>query len=160
MRERFIPTVLILSAAGVLILLGSAAGAMQLTGSVEGIIKDATGGVLPGATVELRNEQSGATLSRTSGSAGEYSFAAVKPGMYRISASFKGFTPASRNVEVEINKTSRVDFTLAISPLAMQVVVSGASQARDLNHSELSLAADSLIFDEETAFSRDITQLA
>jgi len=97
--------------------------AQQLTGSLEGTIKDTTGGLLPGTAVELRNVATGIVQSQVAGIAGYYSFSAVPPGVYKVQASLKGFRTVIQDVTVELNKTARADFTLAIGTRAEQVVV-------------------------------------
>src|SRR5205814_6167657 len=44
------------------------------TGAISGTVKDASGGVIPGAKVTIINEDTGLSISTTSGSAGEYVF--------------------------------------------------------------------------------------
>ncbi len=148
-----------ISLLGLFLALTGAGAAHQLTGSVEGTIRDTSGGVLPGTTVELKNVATGATLSQVTGSAGNYSFTSVKPGSYRVQASFKGFKAVSRPAEVDINKTVRIDFTLAVSALTEQVVVTGAPPAHDIAHAELSLSVDSKLFTDLPTLTHDITQL-
>src|ERR1700722_2032970 len=54
------------------------------TGRVGGSVLDSTGAVLPGASVKLTNVDTGATQTVTSGSDGNFSFAAVMRGNYKI----------------------------------------------------------------------------
>ena len=76
-----------------------------------------------------------------------------------MQASFKGFKAVSRPAEVDINKTVRIDFTLAVSALTEQVVVTGAPPAHDTAHAELSLSVDSRLFTDLPTLTHDITQL-
>src|SRR4029450_13898789 len=57
----------------VALLLASPLAAQELRGSIEGVVRDASGAVLPGATVEAKAEN-GAVLSTTSDAAGNYRF--------------------------------------------------------------------------------------
>ena len=71
---------------GVLLALVVAAppvGAQEQRGSIDGIVKDASGAVLPGATVEAKNTATGATLPTTSDASGRFRFASVQTGVYR-----------------------------------------------------------------------------
>ena len=70
----------------VLLLVGLAASAMaqSVTGSISGIVTDATGGVVVGASVTLHSDQTGTERTATTGEDGRFSFAAVQPGSYTV----------------------------------------------------------------------------
>ena len=59
------------------------------TGKVSGVVKDDTGGVIPGASVALSN---GIGILQTvqSGADGTYTFPGVAPGTYTVSATYSG----------------------------------------------------------------------
>src|SRR4030095_1137680 len=61
--------------------LGQGAGA-----SIEGYVRDQQGAVLPGATVTLRNEETGVSRATTTEADGQYRFLALGPGRYRLTA--------------------------------------------------------------------------
>ena len=69
---------------------GSFAAAQTFTGGLRGAVRDANG-VIPGVTVELINEATGAPREAVSNESGEYSFAAVPPGTYTVRATLTGF---------------------------------------------------------------------
>ena len=79
--------------------LGGWASAQQVTGSIEGLVKDTSGGVLPGASVELRSLTTGIALPQTSNSQGAYAFKAVTPGAYEVMASLTGFKASAHRLE-------------------------------------------------------------
>lgn len=93
-------------------------------GAISGIIKDASGGVLPGTKITLTNTGTGASVSTTSGSAGEYTFAPVRIGHYKMVAEFKGFQKVEQNdVSVNVQQRVSVDFTLPPGQLSETVSV-------------------------------------
>src|SRR5437870_11695651 len=67
------------------------------TGAISGTVKDTSGGVIPGAKVTIINEDTGLSISTTSGSAGEYVFTPVKIGHYSVSAEIKSFQRVQQN---------------------------------------------------------------
>src|SRR5207247_6794061 len=85
-------------------LISAPAAFAQVTGSIAGIVRDASGAVLPGATVTVR----GAALRRESVSTttspeGTYRVALVPPGAYDVSVELTGFSAQTRRkVEVVI----------------------------------------------------------
>ena len=65
----------------VVVLSASAAAAQEQHGSIDGIVKDASGLALPGATVEAKNTATGATLSTVSDATGRFRFPSVQIGI-------------------------------------------------------------------------------
>src|SRR5579872_551889 len=66
------------------------------TGSITGTATDASGAVVSGAKVTLTNEGTGAVLSTTTGTDGNYTFSPVRIGTYKIDASAQGFKTVSQ----------------------------------------------------------------
>jgi iron complex outermembrane receptor protein len=78
---------------------------------ISGMIRDSTGAALPGATVTISNEATGASQSVTSGADGSFA-ANVASGHYTIAVSLRGFTRQSRR-DVEVGASgATVDFSL------------------------------------------------
>src|SRR5262245_54636199 len=91
---------------------------------VTGTLRDASGGVLPGATVTARNEETGLTRTTVSESAGEYRLPALPPGRYTVTADLQGFTTENRqNLILVIDQTVVVDFVLKPAALAETITV-------------------------------------
>ena len=65
--------------------------AQDQAGTIEGIVKDSSGAVLPGVTVEAKAATG--TRSTVSDESGAYRFPALPPGRYEIVATLQGFTP-------------------------------------------------------------------
>ncbi|MGB2671673.1 MAG: carboxypeptidase-like regulatory domain-containing protein, partial [Candidatus Acidiferrum sp.] len=83
------------------------------TGAISGTIKDSSGGVVAGAKVTLTNQETGVSITTTSGSIGEYSFSPVKIGSYSVSAEFTGFQKVQQNnVTVDVQQKVLVDISL------------------------------------------------
>jgi hypothetical protein len=69
----------------------AALASAQVNGSITGTVTDPTGSAIAGATVKLTSESTGAVLTATTNSDGDFSFAAVLPGIYTVSAEQSGF---------------------------------------------------------------------
>ena len=115
---------------GVLLCLLAFAGpayAQEQTGSIQGIVKDASGSVLPGVTVEANNGQGGVTTAVTNAQ-GTYRFPALPPGTYEITANLQGFAPAKvSDANLVLGKLLTIDLTLSIAGVSEQVTVTGES---------------------------------
>jgi outer membrane receptor protein involved in Fe transport len=133
---------------GALLALLAAAGgarlrAQAITGTIEGAVRDAQGGVLPGVAVTAVNQQTGATFTVATTSDGFYRLTYVPLGTYTVRAELAGFAPqAKTGVEVRLNESTVVNFTLAIAPLAQEVTVVAESPIVQTTRSELRRALD------------------
>ena len=119
----------------VALLLASPLAAQELRGSIEGVVRDASGAVLPGATVEAKAEN-GAVLSTTSDAAGNYRFPAVAPGSYVVTANLASFAPGTVNdVRIGLGQVKKVDFALALQGVTESVQVTAESPLVDVRQS-------------------------
>ncbi len=111
----------------------------QGSGQIEGAIRDEQGSVLPGATISLRNEESGVNRIVASEPDGRYVFPALSPGRYLLRAELSGFaTQEVRGVVITIGLELRRDFTLKIQAVAETVTVSAESPVVDTTKAEVS----------------------
>lgn len=93
-------------AVGMLLLSAVPLHAQVDTGSITGIVKDATGAVIHGASVTLTNEGTGVELTTTAGGDGSYKFSPVRIGTYTVSATFQGFQKTTQR-SITVNVTPR-----------------------------------------------------
>jgi hypothetical protein len=118
---------------GVLLLVAAPAAAQEQRGSVEGTIKDASGAVLPGVTIEARSPALVGVAVAVSDERGLYRFPALAPGRYEISAALPGFqTGRQSNVVLELGQILKVDLTLAVAGVAETVQVKGEAPLIDV----------------------------
>src|SRR3974390_3422886 len=75
--------------------------AQEYRGRVQGVVADSGGGVIPGATVVLRNDATGVTTNRGTNAGGRYLFDYVDPGTYTLTIEVTGFkTAVQKNIAV------------------------------------------------------------
>jgi hypothetical protein len=102
--------------------------AQETTGAIQGTVKDASGAVIPGATVTVATPTLVGTKTLLSDGKGYYHFSNLPPGPYTITAEAKGFASIKRNdVVLEVGRSPSVDLTLAAG--AQSTVVEVTSQA-------------------------------
>lgn len=107
------------------------AGAQSAIG---GQVKDDTGAVLPGVTVEASSPAliEGRRVGVTDGQ-GRYSIVDLRPGSYAITFALEGFNTVRREgVDLPSNFTATVDATLGVGSLAETLTVSGAAPLVDV----------------------------
>jgi hypothetical protein len=123
LRNAFLAIATIFFALIISIGLSIPASSQSLTsGDVTGIVTDQSGAVLPNASVTLKNNQTGATQTRTTNAQGTYRFPLLNPGSYTISATAQGFQTSTQNVEVSIGQASAVNIQLGLAAAAPQTV--------------------------------------
>src|SRR6476469_9889943 len=93
-------------------------------GQISGVVKDDTGGVVPGATVTATQVQTQTPRSTVTDAGGFYTFASLSAGRYNISAELQGFKKAvTEGVQLDATGSLTMDFSLATGALTEQVTV-------------------------------------
>jgi len=103
------------------------------TGGIRGIVKDATGAVLVGVTVEAESPAriGGAAVAITNGQ-GLYQHQGLSVGVYTVTFTLQGFTTLKReNVRVEVGRTVQLDADLSLATTSETVTVTGQSPVID-----------------------------
>jgi outer membrane receptor protein involved in Fe transport len=119
----------------VVVIAGSAwpAHAQTSTGGLRGFVRDNTGGVLVGVTVEAASPAriGGAAVAVTDAQ-GLYVFQNLPVGEYSLTFSVQGFTTVRReSLRVEVGRTIQVDVSLQLGTLEQAVTVTGESPVVD-----------------------------
>src|SRR5258708_7541610 len=121
----------------------SQVSAQLISGNLVGTVLDKTGAVVPGATVEAVNTQTGAKYDTKANEAGEYRFNNMAVGTYNITASAPNLAPTVINgYSVELNMTKSLPITLEIKGAVTTVEVSGVAEALDTASSTLATTFD------------------
>lgn len=85
----------------------------QSTGSIQGTITDATGAVIPNVSISARNEGTGEQRSATTDETGNYQFASLSLGRYRLEVKANGMqTVSATNLTVEVGRILQQNFSL------------------------------------------------
>src|SRR5688572_25593293 len=106
------------------------------TSAISGTVKDASGGVLPGVTVEVSSpaliEKTRSTV--TSGS-GQYSILALRPGLYTVKFELPGFATVIREgIELTSDFTATINVDLKVGELTETLTVTGESPIVDTSN--------------------------
>ena len=75
----------------ILFLFSFVVAAQTSVGRIVGTVTDATGAVLPGATVRVRNERTGEERKATTNAEGQYIVTQLQPATYTVIGSAQGF---------------------------------------------------------------------
>jgi hypothetical protein len=105
--------------------------------SIAGVVKDGSGGVLPGVTVEASSPAliEGTRVSTTDGS-GQYQLTDLRPGVYSVTFTLTGFSVLRREgIQLPAAFTATVNAELTVGALEETLTVTGQSPVVDTRSS-------------------------
>jgi Carboxypeptidase regulatory-like domain len=119
-------------------LLPASLAAQAVTGTILGTISDASGAIMPGTTVTLRNVNTGLTRVVVADTNGEYTAPSLPTGKYTVTAELSGFkTITTQNIDLGVDQHIRVNVRLEVGAIEESVTVTGSSPLVQTNSSEL-----------------------
>src|SRR5579872_5582256 len=111
----------------------TASSALAQNAQVTGIVRDQSGGVMPGVTVTAKSNATGLTRSEVTDASGTYRLVALLPGSYTITVEIQGFTTQTLpNVSLAIDQTATLDFALKPASVSENVTVTGEAPIVDV----------------------------
>ncbi len=96
--------------------------------SVAGIVVDASGAVVPKATVEIQNPVSGLHRTMTTDGAGKFSFPNVSFNPYHLTVTQEGFAPYAQDIDVRSAVPVSLNITLEVKGSSEVVTVEAAAE--------------------------------
>src|SRR6476660_8335791 len=126
--------VTVMASVGLLLLVGTASAQSAITGAV----KDSTGAVLPGVTIEVASP---ALIERVrtavSDAQGRFAIIDLRPGVYTVTFTVQGFnTFVQSGIDLPSNFTATVNADMKLGTLAESVTVTGASPVVDVQNAQ------------------------
>jgi len=119
------------------------AAAQGLFGTIGGAVTDASGAVIPGATVKIINVSTNVETTITTNATGDYSASGLNPGIYRVEVSAKGFKNEVQNgIVLEVDGNPKASFKLQIGAASETVTVTGESTVMQTQTSSLGQTVD------------------
>lgn len=91
----------------------SVALAQLTTGTISGTVSDPSGAAVPGATVTVKNVDTGISRTTTTGPTGRYEAPNLPVGHYEVTATASGFRTSVRSgIELTVGRNAVVDHAL------------------------------------------------
>src|SRR5215831_7103341 len=114
------------------------------TGAISGVVTDPSGGAVPNAPVNIVDETTGVSARKlVTGPDGRFVAGLLSPGNYRVEVSAQGFAQSqTRNLQVPINGTTRVDIALQVGTLNQTVEVEANPTVLNTEHATTGQAVD------------------
>ena len=121
---------------------GQTAGA----GTITGTVTDTSGAVISGATVNVRNTDTGITHTYQSNEAGLYVAPFIQPGHYTIEASAATFaTVTAKNLNLLVGQTLTIDLKMTVASSTTTVEVSAETPILNVEKTSVSQVVDQSI---------------
>ncbi|BCS31166.1 hypothetical protein TBR22_A03660 [Luteitalea sp. TBR-22] len=115
----------------------------QSSGTLVGLVTDASGARVPGASIEVSGVDSGVRREAASASDGHYRVLLLPPGFYEVRVRRDGFSTVTlRGVRVFATETTRADATLVVSAVADATEVTASRVNVDTRSATLGLVVD------------------
>ena len=99
----------------------------QTLGTITGEVKDSSGAVIPGVVVTVVNKATNATRTSISNAVGLFDFPALPPGPYSVKGEIEGFKTVTRDLELQVQATVRVDLAMELGTISEMATVTGVS---------------------------------
>ncbi len=116
------------------LLMAPRSSAQQTLGGITGTVTDASGAVVPGATVTIVGDQTKLTRTLQTNEAGRYDFVNLPIGNYTITFTLAGFQTLNiPSIQVQANRTATVDAGLKIGHLGESITVEETPLLNDVD---------------------------
>jgi hypothetical protein len=107
-----------------LLFLAATVHAQIVGGSITGTVHDPNGATVAGATVQVRQLETGATRTLTTAQDGRFFAPSVPVGHYAVTVSQQGFDPQEQSgMDLTVGQSLQLNFVLGIAKLQQQVEV-------------------------------------
>jgi Carboxypeptidase regulatory-like domain len=134
--------------------------AQESTASINGTTRDATGALVPEASVTLTSVNTGVKKTTMSTDTGRYVFLSLLPGQYTLSVTKEGFASITQEAfTLAVNQTATFDFTLRVGEIAQTITVEASAAQINTSTANLGTAITATFVNELPLNGRQFTQL-
>ena len=128
------------------VLFAVTAHAQTGTGRISGVVKDSSGGSIPGATVTALHEQTGIRHSTTTTASGAFVFPSLSIGPYSVICELQGFKRVTRTGNM-LDVAADLNLTITMEPGGLEESVTVTAENKLVQNTESSL---SMLVNEQT----------
>src|SRR5215510_2437880 len=101
--------------------------AQQDQGRIGGVVKDANGAIVPGASILVKNDRTGEERTATSTETGQYIVSGLRPSVYTVSASAQNLNVRATSVQLLAGQELNLDLTLQATGVEAKVDIVAAA---------------------------------
>jgi hypothetical protein len=127
---------------------------------VSGVVRDSSGGALPGADVTLTKIDTGAVRTVIAGSDGAYVFPNLPVGPYQLKVALQGFnTYVQDGIVLQVSSNPQINVTLSVGTVSEQVTVTANSTMVETHSTGIGQVVDNQRVVELPLNGRQATEL-
>src|SRR5256885_6400679 len=150
----------LLSLVSILVFSAVAVLAQLSTASLNGVVRDATGAVVPKASVTLHNSDTGVERNAVTNDSGTYVFSDINPGRYTLKVSAPSFsTKQVSGFVLAVNQTATIDVSLAAGAQTEVISVEATTEQLQVSTAELGTVIATKQVNDLPLNGRNFTQL-
>lgn len=139
----------------------SGAMAQEFRATVRGQVVDSSQAALPGATVTVRNQETGEVATATTNGEGSYTVPFLRPGLYSVTVEMSGFQKHTRtDMRLEVSQVAVINAQLGVGGLAESVNVSAEAPLLETSNANRGTVIDQARIAELPLQSRSPMALA
>lgn len=109
----------------------------QYSSNVQGFVLDPSGAAVAGASVTLRNAETGVETTTKTSASGNYRFSSLQPGNYVVAADAGGFKNTQVNFTLSTGQTQGIDIHMTVASSNTQVTVTTEAAALDVDENRI-----------------------
>ena len=128
-------------------------------GSINGVVTDASGAVLPGASITLTDTDKGTSRVVVSSAAGEYLVHDLIPDHYTLKVDATGFSTAQADVTVSADTSAQLNFQLKPGTASQTIEVTAEAAQLKTDRADVSTVLNTLTLEETPNLVRNTTSL-
>ena len=133
----------------------------QTSAGVNGVVTDASGALVPEASIVVTNLDTGAKREATSNENGAFQFPLLQPGRYSIVARKQGFKQITRDgVQLEVNQVAKIDFAMEPGAVSESIEVQASAALLESNTSAVGQVIETKSVSDLPLNGRNFVQLA
>lgn len=143
-----------------LLTLLSTSFAQSYRGTISGQVRDASKGVIPGASITAKNAATGLTRTATSNGSGEFVLAEIPAGNYEVTAKAQGLADVTLKALVSVGSDTKLDFDLSqVATRQEQVTVTEKAPLIDTTRDVLGQVVDNQMVSQLPLNGRDFGKI-
>jgi outer membrane receptor protein involved in Fe transport len=139
--------------------LATAAFGQAVYGSIFGTVTDASGGVVPGATLTITNINTNVTETLKSNESGNFNQTRLMPGTYRIKVEASGFkTAVIEPVVVNVDRASESNIQLQAGQLSEEITITAAAPVLKTDRADVAVTFETRQVTDLPVLDRNFTK--
>jgi hypothetical protein len=151
----------ILLSTALLLALAGSVDAQEFRATVKGQVVDTSQGALPGATVTVRNQETGEVATAVTNNEGNYTIPFLRPGLYSVTVEMSGFQKfVQPDMRLEVSQVAVVNAKLGVGGLTESVNVSAEAPLLETSNANRGTVIDQARIAELPLQSRSPMALA